>query len=193
MPYQSVENEDLYFEKLGYIKTLLDETQCTNFAVIGDWNANLGSSGTMTFREPMFDFCRENNLTISSHIMLPSDSYTHIHMYIGNIYYSWLDHVVSSHDFHQSIRDISICYDTTDEDHIPLSFILCVDNLPATSDTINDISAKIRWDGVSDSNRDIYYFNSSDNLGKIPIPIDTVCCNDIACENQIHRVELDFF
>ena len=155
MPYQSVDNEDLYFEKLGYIKSFLDEIQCTNYAVIGDWNANLGISGTMTFREPMLDFCRENDLIISSHIMLPSNSHTHIHTYNSNLHYSWLDHIVSSHDFHQSIRDISICYNTTDEDHIPLSFVLCSDNLPATSDTVNDISAKIRWDGVSETNREM--------------------------------------
>ena len=144
MPYQSVDNEELYVEKLGYIKTFLDEIQCTNYAVIGDWNANLGISGTMTFREPMLDFCRESDLLISSHLMLPNNSHTHIHMYNSNIHYSWLDHVVSSHDFHQSVRDLSICYDITDEDRIPLRFVLSVDNLPATSDTVNDTTAKIR-------------------------------------------------
>ena len=125
--------------------------------------------------------------------MLPSNSHIHIHKYNSNLHYSWLDHIVSSHSFHQTIREISICYNTTDEDHIPLSFVLCSDNLPATSDTVNDISAKIRWDGVSDTNRKLYYSNSHVNLGKVPIPIATVCCTHTLCDNQEHRLELDHF
>ena len=49
MPYQTIANEDEYIEKLGYIKCFIDELNCTNYAIIGDWNANLGNSGTMTF------------------------------------------------------------------------------------------------------------------------------------------------
>ena len=193
MPYQSAMNEDLYYEKLGYIKSLLDEIQCTNYAVIGDWNANLGNSGTMTFREPMLDFCRENNLVISSYELLPSCTYTHIHTYEGNIHCSWLDHVVSSQNFHQSINNIHICYDISDEDHVPVSFEISVENLPTFSDNTNDISAKIRWDCITDTNCNTYYVNSNENLGKVPIPVATACCNNLECEDLAHRLEIDDF
>ena len=193
MPYQSPENEDLYMEKLGYIKVFLDELQCTNYAIIGDWNANLGNSGTITFREPMLDFCGENELKISSHILLPTNSYTHIHVYDDNLYNSWLDHVVSSHDFHHSINNISICYDISNEDHIPVKFSLLVNNLPTITDTTNEIYSTIRWDRATKNNRDTYYKNSNTNLGKVKIPIDAACCKNTSCNDQLHRSDLDIF
>ena len=193
MPYQSVENEDIYFEKLGYINTFIDEIQCTNYAVIGDWNANLGNSGTNIFKDHMIDFCRENELSISSHLLLPNDSYTHIHAYNGNLHYSWLDHVVSSHDFHQSINDIAICYNISDEDHIPISFTMNVEHLPAISDITNDLTAKINWDCISKSNCDLYNSNSDINLGKVLIPVNAVCCDILNCSDESHRPDLDIF
>ena len=81
MPYQTIVNEDEYIEKLGYIKCFIDEINCTNYAIIGDWNANLGNSGTMTFKAPMMEFCSDNELFISSQILLPDTTYTHINTY----------------------------------------------------------------------------------------------------------------
>ena len=56
LPYQCIENEDLYMENLGIIKSLLDDIQCTNNAIVGDFNANLGISGTKLFTNYMLDF-----------------------------------------------------------------------------------------------------------------------------------------
>ena len=50
------ENEDLYVENLGILKSLLDDIQCTNIAIVGDFNANLGISGTILFTNYMLDF-----------------------------------------------------------------------------------------------------------------------------------------
>ena len=153
MPYQTPINEDEYIEKLGCIKCFIDEINYTNYAVIGDWNANLGNSGTTTFRAPMMEFCSDNELFISSHLLLPDTTYTHINTYEGNLHYSWLDHIVSSLDFHQSINNISVLKDMSDDDHIPVIFSLSVAHLPATSDNVNDISAKIKWNAITEENR----------------------------------------
>ena len=193
MPYQAPENEDIYVEKLGWIKCYLEEIHCSNYAVIGDWNANLGITGTMTFKVPMIEFCRDNDLIISSHMLLPESTYTHIHTYEGNMHYSWLDHIVSSQDFHQSINNISVLYDMSDDDHIPVSFNICVDHLPTFSDNVNDITAKIKWDGITDINRNYYYTRSNEYFGKVTIPVSTLCCGNTACEEQSHRNELDTF
>ena len=193
MPYQTPDNEDEYHEKLGCLKSFIDEINCTNYAVIGDWNANLGVSGTMTFKAPMIDFCNDNELLISSNMLLTNSTYTHISSYEGNFHYSWLDHIVSSQDFHQSINDISVIYEMSDNDHIPVSFNVCVDNLPASSDAVNDISAKIKWDAVTDANRNLYYSNSDRNLGKIIIPVSAICCSNTACEEESHKQQLNKF
>ena len=118
------------------MKSFLEEIHCTNYAVIGDWNANLGNSGTMTFKVPMMDFCNENNLSISSQLLLPESTYTHIHTYEGNMHYSWLDHIVCTQDFHQSINNISVLYDISDNDHIPVTFNVCTDSLPSASEEV---------------------------------------------------------
>ena len=129
--------------------------------MIGDWNANLGSSGTMTFKLPMIEFCNDNELLISSQLLLPESTYTHIHSYQGNLHYSWLDHVVSSHNFHTSISNVFIHYNMCDDDHIPVSFDVRVDLLPTFSENINDITARIKWDNASDTNVNLYYNNSN--------------------------------
>ena len=79
MPYQTPVNEDEYLEKLGCLKSFIDDVNCTNYGIIGDWNANLGNSGTMTFKAPMIDFCNDNEFLISSHLLLPDTTSTHIH------------------------------------------------------------------------------------------------------------------
>ena len=78
MPYQCYNNEDQYLENLGYITSLIEELNCTNLVIIGDFNANLGVSGSNLFADHMQDFCRENDLLISNKLLLPYDSYSYI-------------------------------------------------------------------------------------------------------------------
>ena len=40
----------------------------------------------------MIDFCQDNNYNISSRLMLPDDSYTHVSEAWRTV--SWLDHIV---------------------------------------------------------------------------------------------------
>ena len=51
----------------------------------------------------MIDFCHDNNYNISTRLMLPDDSYTHVSEAWGTV--SWLDHIVSSSDFHDNITN----------------------------------------------------------------------------------------
>ena len=77
-----------------------------------------------------------------------------------------------------------------DDDHIPVSFDVRVDLLPTFSEDINDITARIKWDNASDTNVNLYYNNSNVNLGRIPLPVSTLCCGNSACEDQSHRADL---
>ena len=143
MPYQCHEHEDLYLEQLGFIKAFIDELNCTNFMIIGDFNANLRHTGTNLFACHMTEFCKENELLISSELLLPHGSYTYAGHREGVPHYSWLDHVVCSADFHKSILDISIGYDICDEDHIPVTTQVDINLLPCLTDTNNDTTFKI--------------------------------------------------
>ena len=128
---------------LGWLN-VLEELDCTNSAVIGDWDANLGTTDTMTFKGTLTYFWHDNVLLMSSQLLLPESTYTDMHSYQGNLYYSWLYHVVSSHNFHTSITNISIQYDMCDDDHIPLSFDVQLWLLLTFSVDVNSISAKTK-------------------------------------------------
>ena len=150
MPYQKHEHEDLYLEQLGYIKSCIDEFNSTNLVIVGDFNANLGQTGTKLFTNHMTEFCSDNNMLISSQLLLPRDSYSYICTRDGVSYYSWLDHVVSSRDFHTCINNISILYDMSDEDHIPLVMNLNTGALPSVTSQNNNLTAKISWDNMKE-------------------------------------------
>ena len=60
----------------------------------------------------------DNSYILSSQALLPTDSYTHVSEAWGSV--SWLDHIVSSADFHHCIQTVSIDYDISDVDHIPV-------------------------------------------------------------------------
>ena len=187
LPYQCRENEDIYMENLGILKSLLDDIQCTNIAIIGDFNANLGITGTRLFTNYMLEFCEENSLLISSKLLLPYNSYTYISTRDNIEHHSWLDHVVSSLDFHSCIENITIDYDRADEDHIPISLSIKVDSLPDCSQSSNSISEKINWEFADEGSMNKYLNNTDTLLSKIDIPVDTICCNNLRCQNPIHH------
>ena len=193
MPYQIPENDDRYLEYLTYLKTCLDEISCTNFAIIGDWNANLGTSGINLFKEHMSDFCTSNSLIISSFLSLPHDTYTHVHNREGNSYCSWLDHIVSSVDMHNSIKKIEVLYNISDEDHIPVMFSISVNNMPKLTNCNNSTTSKINWDCIPESKLIEYSNNTSTQFSKIKVPAEAICCSNSNCTDKSHMKELEGF
>ena len=191
LPYQCKDNEDEYLSCLGCIKTFVKDIDCTNFLIIGDWNANLGKSGTHLVQPIMSDFCNENQLILSSKLLLPDTTYTQVQLREGTLFYSWLDHIVSSADCHKSIEEIQVHYNLTDEDQIPVSISVEVDNLPKLSKTNNDYSGKINWDCLSDQNKKLYYDRTMTTLSNITIPVESLCCSDINCTNMLHKEDIE--
>ena len=78
LPYQCPANEDNYIEKLGYIHAVIDELNTSYYVVFGDWNANSRDPVNSLFARHMIDLCHYNNSNISTSLMLPDDSYTHV-------------------------------------------------------------------------------------------------------------------
>ena len=191
LPYQCNDNEDDYINCLSAIKTFIDELDCTNFIIIGDWNANLGTSGSALFQPLMLDFCNENQFIISSKCLLPDNTYTHVHTREGNLFFSWLDHIVSSSNCHNAISNITVHYDMTDDDHFPISLVLQVQSLPKLSKSKNNINGKVKWETLSQKDIKDYYYNTQKALGEIDIPISSVLCSNPSCADNIHTSEID--
>jgi len=62
----------------------------------------------------------QNNLILSSHIRLPSNSFTFCSPSWNST--SWLDHCISSQAFDQSITQLYKDYELSDQDHPYLHF-----------------------------------------------------------------------
>ena len=193
LPYQKHEHEDLYLEQLGYIKSFIDEINSTSLVILGDFNANLGLMGTKLFTNHMTEFCSDNNMLISSQILLPRDSYSYVCTREGISHYSWLDHVVSSRDFHNCINNISFLYDLSDEDHIPFVMDLNIAFLPSLTLDNNDFTAKISWDNIKECDLRKYLNLTDSNFDNIDIPVEAVICKDPNCGNITHKELLDKF
>ena len=193
MPYQCVENQEQYIDNLWNIYSFLESLNTTNFMVIGDWNANLGNSGNTLFAPLMEEFCKENNLTISSKKLLPPNTYSHISRRSDNVYRSWLDHVVSSKDCHSAIGNMEMLYNITDDDHIPFVVHIRTENIPKVSCENNDISTKVNWCNIKDSEIQKYYENTCELLSNVALPLEALRCNNLHCKDSDHKKSLSKF
>lgn len=72
-PYECPQNEDIYKERLGFLNSFINDNQFTSVCVLGDMNADLSDSQSM-FAKHMLQFCDDNNLMLSSQLLLPADS-----------------------------------------------------------------------------------------------------------------------
>ena len=180
-------------EHLGYLNSLLGEINSTNIVIVGDFNANLGLTGTKLFKNHLLEFCDENRLMISSRLLLPSNSYSYVCTREGIQYYSWLDHVLSSSDFHKCIDSISMAYDMSDDDHIPVILNLKVECLPDLAELPNNYSEKINWDTVDEYGIKKYLSNTDRLLSNIKIPVDALYCGDLRCKHTSHRDRIIHF
>ena len=190
MPYQCIQNQEQYVDNLWNIYSFIESINTTNFMIIGDWNANLGISGNSLFGPIMEDFCTENNLIISTKRLLPPDTYSHVSRRTDNTFKSWLDHVVSSKDCHTVIGKIDMLYNLKDDDHIPFIVHVKSGDIPKVLSETNDVSPKVNWINIKDSEIQRYHNNTDELLSNIELPIEALSCKNLNCKNQEHRHHL---
>jgi hypothetical protein len=160
MPYQCIQNKEQYMDNVWNIYSFIDSIHTTNFMIIGDWNANLGTSGNSLFGPTMVDFCEENNLVISTTKLLPHDSYSHISNRTDNIFKTWIDHAVSSKDAHMAIEYIDMLYNVTDDDHLPFVVHLNIDSIHKVTMETNDVVSRVNCCNIKDTELLKYYNNT---------------------------------
>ena len=187
MPYYCPDNRELYVEKLNEILTELNEMEHTCFSVLGDWNANVNSVD-LSFGPNMIEFCNENNLIISSKELLEMNSFTFVSNWGST---SWLDHVVSSCDFHNVINHMRICHEITQEDHIPVTFSINSDNIPSLRSDEPPLEKKPKWDKVGDVELEKYRRLCEGSLRSINLENEVITCNNLVCSNAEHRQHIE--
>ena len=196
LPYESNDNEDEFIEKLGLLESYIQNVENSTFAIIGDFNSNIKPTNGRVkskFAKFVFDFCDQNALTLASQNMLPSDSYTYVSERWGTT--SWLDLLICSSDFNNSVCNLKIEHELTSSDHIPFSFNIITGTLPAFSvsneKSNSNKQKKVCWKKLNCSQCETYrtftelYYDQSDFGNLVPL------CSDPNCKNMEHRRSID--
>ena len=133
-------------------------------------------------------FCHDSKLVLSSMKFLPVDSYTYSEAWHTT---SWLDHVICTADAHESLEVVEIVYGLTTTDHLPVSMMINVDNLPDCSSS-TDGANRVKVDWAKLSKEDVlYYCGRSDVLlREIQLPMDAILCPNINCDDVTHCNDL---
>ena len=63
LPYQCPDNYDFYVEYLGKISATIEDCHCSKIAIIGDFNAAVGT----TFADELLELCTKHELIISDY------------------------------------------------------------------------------------------------------------------------------
>lgn len=100
--------------------------------MVGDLNADLSDRCSCLLNK--LQFCDDNSLILSSHLLSPAESYS----YISEAWHttSWLDHCISTADAIHA--------------HVPFVMSLDVDSVPEMTYEVNSASkAKLYWAKLS--------------------------------------------
>ena len=177
-------NESLieYKNNVAHLGSFINSEAYDDIVIVGDFNCDPVKS---RFFKELKSFCAIFDLEISSLSNLPIDSFTFIsrNQICGT---SWLDHILTSNS--ALVNDLSILYDYTFEDHIPIKFGL---NLPISDSNedsfeIYSTSAQknILWNKASDLQLNEYTENLeclSENF-----IYNSVICNKVQCNDREH-------
>lgn len=189
MPYDSYQLEDEFINNLAFVKSFVEDNGSTSVFVIGDFNADL-SDHNSAFANHLMQFCNDNNILMSSKLLLPDNSFT----YISDAWHStsWLDHCISTADAHASLNNMEICYGLATSDHIPISITVNVNDIPMLVEKdLTDHVIKLDWSKVTDDDINKYSTLTEVLLQTIHLPRDALTCINPNCTNTQHCNELN--
>ena len=94
---------------------------------------------------------------------------------------------MTSNDFHNTVTNIDILYDVSDEGHIPFKVHVNSDNIPNLMNSTNNCAEKIRWNNMTQKDVDKCMLT---DLPEIHVPTEVIGCKNINCndENHVHAV-----
>ena len=92
---------------------MCEELVCPNVCILGDFNACSGNK----FGKLLDTFSMENGFVISDKALMTSDTFTFVSDCHGTT--SWLDHCLSSINFHNIISGIKVLQEYISSDHRP--------------------------------------------------------------------------
>ena len=190
LPYQCPDNYDVYAEYLGKISAIVEDCHSTKIAIIGDFNAAVGT----TFEDELLELCTHHKLIIADYEKYGRTSNQFTYVSDAHSTTSWLDHIICSFDFYSIISDLFILDKLPSSDHLPLCctcrFELDLELSDSSGVGVIVPSTNYQWCKASDAEIDNYRLRSQILLSEINIP-DVVRCYNTACVCNEHKVQLD--
>ena len=104
---------------------------------------------------------------------------------------SWLDHIVTTADAHDSLESIEICYGLATTDHIPVAMLLNVESVPLLANNGNAApSSKLDWSKLTKEDMHRYSLLTDSLLSDVELPRDALMCTDMNCKDKHHAEKL---
>ena len=187
-PFESRHNEDEFLNRLGFINSFISDHPSSCIFIVGDMNSDLSDNNSM-FAKHIVQFCEDNNLILSSQLLLPSNSFSYISEAWNST--SWLDHCISTADAHASISSMEIVYDAAFYDHVPVGMTIECESLPEVTQQVESTSTpKLDWSKLSDEEVLLFYGRADRLLNEVFLPKDAILCCNVNCNLSVHNMEL---
>jgi hypothetical protein len=198
LPCSSTANRDELLRLLGLLNAIIHDSDTNLVLVSGDMNANLQCTGDENqnnlFGKELLEYCDRENLCLSDYTLLPrnSDIFTFVNAANGAV--SWLDHVITTKDAHSLIHKIEILRSFVSSDHLPIITHMNIkENIHANGrgKTKSTPTKSVKWDKLREDDLKRYTRKTEETLREVNIDRDLLCCKDVGCINEDHRVCID--
>ena len=166
-----------------------------HYTLMGDINADFGRN--TRFVQVVANFINEKNLV---HIWNKFDcDFTHCQSQVRNnrpnMYFSTIDHFFVSENLNDccvSAMPIHLAENTSNHDPIYIELNIDVCAKPE-SEVIPERVSKPAWNKAKPENMEAYISELEHLLSQVEIPVDTTQCNNVHCDNPIHKVDCDIY
>ena len=185
--YRNAESLVQYRTCLAELSDIIDSEKADYVVIAGDMNCDPHKG---RFYSELNNFMQNFNFKLAD-LSLPIDTFT----YIGsdqNCCTSWIDHIITSHE--NLISNINVQYGTSLYDHIPFTFNLTLptnvifEEIHISQDLISEF---IKWNKLSNANREDYARDLSCLLSNYTNATDIFLCTKNNCNDAKHKFKLD--
>ena len=191
MPFQHDYNYAMFMECIGKISASIEESDISNFIILGDFNAAVDTA----FESELLEFCTSYDLSIiSDYEFYGRDSGQFTYVSDAHSTTSWLDHIICSHGINSKVTSMNILDKMPSSDHLPLQAEIDVDfncafNLIDVNTCPRDI-VSYKWSQCTPD--DLYpYCCSTYALFSDIYVTPCVKCNNPDCNLASHKSDID--
>ena len=125
MPFQHDDNYAMYMEYIGKISASIEDSDISNFIILGDFNSAVDTA----FESELLEFCTSYDLSMSDYEFYGQDLGQFTYVSDAHSTTSWLDHIilVCSHGINSKVTSINILDKMPSSDHLLLQAEIDVD------------------------------------------------------------------